>query len=466
MRLDEELQTSGYFWLPSNSEQKIPGNLVIKDGGEIELEVVGLFDNSIDGIRVAMNGSVTIDRIIGHVERYGLITLDESFYKNRNISFGGISKSKIHVNKAFLGVAYKENEEIFFNSFQFSVEGIDEWVGSSGIRVEHFLEKKSASITYTPPKEVTLNLNSGMKLQITFTWTLPGVPIQKEAKITQKTYFKLLSDQKLSLNDFISVAHKITTLLGFSIDRTVCIEKITATSEVIREEVDDNHTRPLTISIYYPSLPFTEKKPKIDLHRMLFRLVQIDSNAERIFNNWLEAYDEISPALNLYFSTKTGAHKYLDGKFLALVQGLETYHRRTSDMKQMDEDKFNELTVNLLDKCPNEYKEWLSGRLAHGNEVSLSRRVKNIIEPFKELLGESKERKKIIRAIVDTRNYLTHYNPSLKGSSAKGKELLSLCLKMEAIFQLHLLQILGFTQSEIQSIFENSYELQQKLKYM
>lgn len=229
MRLDEELQTSGYFWLPSNSEQKIPGNLVIKDGGEIELEVVGLFDNSIDGIRVAMNGSVTIDRIIGHVERYGLITLDESFYKNRNISFGGISKSKIHVNKAFLGVAYKENEEIFFNSFQFSVEGIDEWVGSSGIRVEHFLENKSASITYTPPKEVTLNLNSGMKLQITFTWTLPGVPIQKEAKITQKTYFKLLSDQKLSLNDFISVAHKITTLLGFSIDRTVCIEKITAT---------------------------------------------------------------------------------------------------------------------------------------------------------------------------------------------------------------------------------------------
>lgn len=152
MRLDEELQTSGYFWLPSNSEQKIPGNLVIKDGGEIELEVVGLFDNSIDGIRVAMNGSVTIDRIIGHVERYGLITLDESFYKNRNISFGGISKSKIHVNKAFLGVAYKENEEIFFNSFQFSVEGIDEWVGSSGIRVEHFLEKSLRLLLTLPPR--------------------------------------------------------------------------------------------------------------------------------------------------------------------------------------------------------------------------------------------------------------------------------------------------------------------------
>ncbi|UNP88286.1 hypothetical protein MNZ22_17015 [Aeromonas encheleia] len=466
MRLDEELQTSGYFWLPSNPEQRIPGSLAIKDGGEIELEVVGLFDNSTDGISRVMDDSIVLDRIIGHVETHGLVTLDDCFYKNRSISFGGISKSTIHVNKAFLGIAYEENEKILFNSFRFSVEGIDEWVGRCGIHVERLFEAKSASITYNPPEVVTLNLNSGMKLQITFTWTLPGFPIQKEARITQKTYFELSSDQENSLDYFISVAHKITTLLCFAIDKTVCIEKLTASLEVMRESIGNKHTRPVPISIYYPSLPFTKNKPKIDWHRMLFRFGQIQSDAEKIVNNWLEAYDEIEPALNLYFSTKVGAHKYLDGKFLALVQGLETYHRRTSDMKQMDETTFNELTANLLDKCPDGYKQWLSGRLFHGNEVSLSRRIKSIIEPFKELLGASKERSKIIRAIVDTRNYLTHYDPSLKDASAKGTELLSLSLKMEAIFQLHLLQILGFTQSEIKSVFENSYDLQQKLKYI
>jgi len=35
---------------------------------------------------------------------------------------------------------------------------------------------------------------------------------------------------------------------------------------------------------------------------------------------------------------------------------------------------------------------------------------------------------------------------------------------MEAIFQIHLLQVLGFTQTQIKSIFDNSDELQQKLK--
>lgn len=464
MRLHEEFKKSGYFWLPSNSEKRIPGTLVIKDGGNIELEVVGLFDDSIDGLNRAMNGAGTLERIVGHVEMHGLVTLDDCFYKNRNISFGGISKSTIHANKVFLGVTYEENEIILFNHLQFSVEGIDEWVGRSGIKVEHQFENKTASITYNPPEEVTLNLNNGMKLQVTFTWTLPGFPSQKEAKITQKTYFKLSSDQACSLNDFISAAYKITTLLGFAIDKTVCIEKVTATSEAIQQDIGNEKTALVPISIYYPSLPFAKNRPKIDWHRMLFRFGQIQNDVERIVNNWFDAYDEIDPALNLYFSTKTGAHKYLDGKFLALAQGLETYHRRTSKMKLMDEDAFEKLTSALIEQCPEEDREWLSGRLRYGNEVSLSRRIKSIIEPFKELLGTSKERNKLIRAIVDTRNYLTHYDQSLETVAVKGKELYMLCLKMEAIFQLHLLQILGFTQSEVKSVFENSHELQQKLK--
>lgn len=464
MRLDEEFKESGYFWLPSNPEKRIPGTLIIKDGGNIELEVVGLFDDSIDGINRAMNGSDALDRIVGHIEKHGLVTLDDCFYKNRNISFSGISKSAVHVNRAFLGVAYEENEVILFNYLRFSVEGIDEWVGRSGIKVEHQFENKSASITYNPPEEVTLNLNNGMKLHITFTWSLPGFPSEKEAKITQKTYFKLSSEQECSLNDFISAAYKITTLLGFAIDKTVCIEKVTAISEAIRRDIGNEKTVPVSISIYYSSLPFSKNRPKIDWHRMLFTFGQIQNDAERIVNNWFDAYEEIDPALNLYFSTKSGAHKYLEGKFLALAQGLETYHRRTSNMKLMNEDAFEELTSALIDQCPEENREWLSGRLRHGNEVSLSRRIKSIIEPFKELLGTSKERNKLIRAIVDTRNYLTHYGESLETVAVKGKELWVLCIKMEAIFQLHLLQILGFTQSEVKSVFDNSRELQQKLK--
>jgi len=464
LRIKEEFKKSGYFWLPSTPERQIPGTLIITDGGNIELEVVGWFDESIEGLNKAQNGKYELERIIGHIEKHGRVTLDDCFYKNQNISYGGISKSSVYVNKALIGVAYDNKKIVLINTFKFSVEGIDEWVGLSGIKVDSQIENPTVSITYSQPEEILLNLKNGMNLLITFSYTFPGVAHTTEAKITQKTYFKLVSEQERPLNDFISAASKITILLGFAIDKTVCLDQVSVTSDAIRQDIGNNKTMPSRISLYYASQPYTEIEPKIYWHRMLFRFGQIREDAERIVNNWFDAYEEIDPALNLYFSTKTGAYKYLEGKFLALAQGLETYHRRTSNEKLMDEAVFKELTENLIKQCPEENKEWLSGRLNYGNELSLRQRIKNIIEPFKEFIGTSKERSKLISTIVDTRNYLTHYDESLESKAASGRDLLLLCLKMEAIFQLHLLQVLGFTQEEVQSVFDRSDELQKKLK--
>ena len=129
---------------------------------------------------------------------------------------------------------------MLFNEFRFSVEGIDEWVGLSGIKVEYkFEELITASITYTPPDEISLNLNNGMKLLIAFSWTLPNCPHQREAKITQKTYFKLVSEKECPLDEYISEAYKIVTLLCFAIDKTVCIEQVSATSNSISQDIGD-----------------------------------------------------------------------------------------------------------------------------------------------------------------------------------------------------------------------------------
>jgi hypothetical protein len=196
---------------------------------------------------------------------------------------------------------------------------------------------------------------------------------------------------------------------------------------------------------------------------MLFSYGTIRSNAKDVFNNWINAYEIIAPALSLYFSTKIGAQKYLEGKFLALAQGLETYHRRTSDEKAMDSNEFESLVAIIIEACPDQHVEWLKGRLTHGNEINLAKRLKRIIEPFKDKLGNSRERKSLLRKIVDTRNYLTHYNEDLKDSAAHGSELWGLCQKMEVIFQLHFLKVIGFGDKEISTVLENCYPLKQKI---
>ena len=464
MRIRKEFVKKGEFWLPSNPDKKIAGTLTITDGGDIELEVIGLFGNEDDFLK-RVDG---LSRILGNIEEHGLVTLDNCFYRTWNIALaGGVSQSRISAHRAYCGIAYGEKEAPSFNTFSFSVEGIDEWVGITGIRAEVQLEPLSAKIGYAPPQEITINLNNDMTLLIGFSWTLPGSPIIKEAKITQSTYFKLTSSEKRELYDFISAAHKITNLLCFAIDETVSIENATGTSDDIQVDIGNGRQRPVQIKIYYPSLPFSKKEPKIDIYAMLFRFVQKQQDGDRIFNNWFRTYDEVGTALNLYFSTQTDAHKYHSGQFLALAQGFETYHRKMSDETYMDKTEFNNLVDALISICPEDKKEWLSRRLAYANEVSFRYRAKKVIEPFRSYLETNQEREelitKLINSITDTRNYLTHYDEGLKHKAAAGRDLWILCNRMEAIFQLHFLQRLGFTEEEIKAIVNRNSYLKRKL---
>jgi hypothetical protein len=143
---------------------------------------------------------------------------------------------------------------------------------------------------------------------------------------------------------------------------------------------------------------------------------------------------------------------------------MESYHRRTSDETVMPEEDYKQLCNVLVANCPKPNRKWLSEKLKYGNEISLSKRIKSIIEPFEQHIGISKNVKKMIRKIVDTRNYLTHYDESLKSKAAHGREFLDLCQKMEAIIQLHLLKLLGFGEEQIKEVLENNLELNYKLK--
>ena len=223
MRIKEEFKKLGYFWLPSAPSEKVPGTLSISDGGNIELEVLHQFERRppFGGVGFGRGGK----RIVGHIENNKIVTLDDCSFKSIGGSIG-ISKSLIRVGRVFIGVPDDKGEIPLFNSLTFSVEGIDEWVGISGFEFVPQFEEHTATISYQLPTDVSLNLDNGMQLLITFEWTPPRLPIITEARISQKTNFKLVSKDARELSDFISVVHKITTFLCFSIDQTVILDSM------------------------------------------------------------------------------------------------------------------------------------------------------------------------------------------------------------------------------------------------
>ena len=269
-----------------------------------------------------------------------------------------------------------------------------------------------------------------MELSITFNQGRTASLSPREEKITQKTYFKLVSQdarELRELNEFVSVARKIVEFLCFATNKIVCLDSMSATFENPQEDIEGGETSPIHVNIYYSSWPYSKDEPKINMYNMLFDFKEIQNDAEGIINNWIKSYEKYDSAFRLYFLAKMGEQTYLEEKFLTLGQGLEAYHQRI---------------------CRDMY---------------LRDRIMNIIEPFKDIIGTDENRQKLINSIMDTRNYLTHHTPSKELKAAKGVNLWPLCMKMELLFELHILQLMGFSREKIDSIVDSCPGLKRKL---
>ena len=457
MRIKEEIKRVGEFWLPASPKNKISGTLLISDGGNTKLELAEPLDSSLSAM-FSFN-SDNLGRILGHVETDGPVTLDNCYYINnrRSIVRGGLIASDIiGVNRVFTGFRYEKGVSPRFNEFTFSVEGIDEWVGISGIEVDAQFEKSALTISYNRPEDISLDLKDGMQLVITFAWTPPGFPNAQRAEVTQKTYFKLVSQGARELEEFTSVAQKITAFLCFVMNEIVCLDEMTAFSDNLRETFPDGRTALIPVEIYCPSWPYAKNEPAIDEWDMLFKYEDRQNRVESIINRWIDNYEQITPALDLYFLTKAGTLPTMNLQFLTLVQALEAFHRRTSDEKHMDADECKEICKKMIGECPEEHKDWFRPKLLRANELTLKNRFERMTEPFGNFMcGE--RRPQLIKSIKDTRNYLTHYDSDLESKAAKGEGLKFLCRKMNALFRLQFLKLIGFDEQEIDDIVDKSF---------
>lgn len=471
VKIKEEIKKTGQFWLPGYRE-KVPGVLSISNERGIELEVAQSLVSDPTSIVSPFINLDSFFQVIGHIQEYGFMILDgcQTSTSGFNFNLSQIQTSQtIWANRVFTGFPhpqYLQNGIPSFNTFKFSIEGIDEWLWIRGINVTNAIYRRgedtttiSRTISSKPPENISFNLTNGMRLEITFEMRGIDPPSPWRVGITQKAYFKLVSENAQELNEFLDIAQKIIDLLCFTINETVYLDSMSANSNAIIQNHGGGKTYPAPITIYHPSVYYYSKdQPKIDRNQMLFTFSDIRDNAEGMINKWIESYENYKNAFDLYFLAQLKPQLSLEVKFLTLAQGLEAYHRKPNENNEIDE----ELVASLIEFCPEDKRNWLKNRLEYPDRISLRERIKELINPFKEIFGNSKERNKLIHKILRTRNHLTHPDPRSESEAAKGEDLHTLCVKMELLFELHFLKLTGFAPEKIKSIADNCRTLQWK----
>ena len=426
MRITEKIIRDGEFWLPSDPENKISGTLTISDGGETELEILKPF-----GDITEFNRDDKIPRIVGFTnDGDGYVTLNNCFYLNKVFSFGSVKKSRIFVNNAILGACYSTDEEVTFNRINFSVEGLDTWLGISGMEFKHDKWPKTMSIKYVQPDTINITSIDGIEIKFAF---MPNYPLiaREEIKIKQEAYIQLTSKEEKPWSDFISVINRIHPFFCFAMDEIVCIKNVMGFSETaLRESNKEKNHIPVPLRLFYQSQLFSFKEPKPNFANMLFLFTHIEENLETTFNNWFKIVEQ---SVDLYFLSKIDAYKYMEGKFLSLTQGLEVYHRETYPDSKIPPDR-----------------------------LKLKKRLKDLLTPFKNFFGGSDG---ISEEISAFRNYFTHYNKKYEHTVKDANKRYSIYLKTQSLFQLLFLKRIGFSDEKIKQIAEDNYRLKQKLDW-
>ena len=452
MKLSESIKKHGYFSLPSISEHKMPGILYISESGKVELDIMGYVSlyTLIDPI---------ISRIVGVLETGEKVTIEDCLWIEKSSNSEGFTRIKICGSIALFGHEYMTDEKIEFNRVTFSINGLSEWLSISGITQE-LLENTSIAIKFEPPNDIHFLLEDGMKLSFVFELRISCA--FEDASLSQRVYVSIYSENPKPLEYFTGVIFKLNNFFCLAIDNTVTISCFSGYLKDITEVFGPDIIE-TQICIYYETT-YAEGNERISTHALLFRYEDVATCFENILKLWLHNYSISEPAFNLYFSSKSGGHKYLESKFLSLAQGIETFHDRNYPNElRIEKREFKDLKKSIIDCCPSDKKIWLEEMIKYGYKLTLRQRIKQLVEPFKELYGSDEQRNELIGKIVTTRNYLTHYDSKLKEKSAQGNELYNISIKLESLFQLHFLKLIGLELGQIENIVAKNNSLRNKI---
>lgn len=147
-------------------------------------------------------------------------------------------------------------------------------------------------------------------------------------------------------------------------------------------------------------------------HRLEYTLPypRVKENLGALLTNWYDLCQHVRSALVTFFSVRMDESGSGESSFLAVVRGIETWHRLVHNGQQMDEEGFADLMGRVADNLNAEEKNFVLSRLSRANELSLKQRLEGLVrlagDPLVSLVAEYA--KKWLKRVVSTRNNLAH----------------------------------------------------------
>lgn len=441
----------GQWWLADERAEPAPGVLTIDSDGIFSLELSG----ALGGQRLRKTVTQfarTQHRVVGELEDCTSVSLEGCFLRNDQ-SFSQIPSQLWHVHEAVFGVAFSAEEPWAFYGARLWLPGLTRWVQwNSTEPIEEFNEDGSAR-----------RVGISASLSIWPLWKVGELAVdlavragthrrnETTTELESAVLLRVRSSQLFTRRELHDVAIRpLQTVLGLATgDYTSAVRaEVTAAGATPEER--------------FSRLPWrwTPVKGNLDPERARYGFTYRDLSArgEEVLATTMQRLDSIAPVLDLYLASLRELG-YAEFSFNVVAQALETYHRCRCQGQLLPSDQWTALREQLhavidqtlLPQGLKTAQRALVQRLEYFNELGLRQRLRELLD----VVGGNAvtvcggDIKGFVNAVVETRNYYTHWNASLRERALRGGAAVYLTSRMRALLEILLLRELGFAPDSL-----------------
>lgn len=422
--MTDNLETTGFWHFHTDPKESYAGTLK-NDNGDITITLLGCTE--IPTKPFIVHGTTTNGK---------KITLFNCQQISRRMAFPGIPSVEINAVYCFVG-SHLTFDELNFNTAQIKISSLNEWVDVSGFNDFRNTEN-SVSISYSNPEPIVFHETESVKFILQFNRTSPLFNPTHECIIKQETLVLIKHKSHFNLDTFWDYVSEITSFLtlAYFSEPNVLDIKFKQGQNILEVKYAGQDTKPV--------------KEKKNRRHFLFTYKTIQNDFVSIFQKWTELNTTIDPVVNVLLEAFGNRNIINENKFLNIMQGIETFHRRRRHNEKESKESHKVKTTKIVETCPSEYQTWLKEKLNFSNEPTLQDRLKELFAEIDESLKDHLFPKveDIIKNSKNSRNYYTHYTKSLEKKALKGSSLFYLTERLKVFLLILLLKETGISNEK------------------
>ncbi|MFR9777308.1 HEPN domain-containing protein [Micromonospora sp. MS34] len=461
----QPLDVTGSFWLPGPGQVKRHGRLVFdpKDGATLFLSDA-LAEKRADGVMVEKGGG-NPNRILGLIEEPNHrqpVTL---------IDCGWLNRTKYYANAILIGGHFEDDDQTAFESVIVRLRDAAPWVGKNAISVEvdsalEGVDRREVVCRLDRPAASEGRFTRG-KVALDFRWSREDVELES-VKVNQWPEFVIEYDELTPLTRIYGDAGHLYNLSSLCTDRKDSFDSIYVYRSDHPEMLLSRKPIPGTRrSIELKARlgdPTQRKEVKpLSAHDVLVPLD--DLGGIQAVAAWLDKAAALTPIVGSLLTMRSEGI-YSENRFLNISSAAEGLHRATVGGSYLPPSEFRRLRRQIREKgVPAEHHAWFADVMAHANDPSLDRRLRDLARELPEvihaLVGDDVDA--WIRAVKKVRNNLTHLDEGREAFD--GADLHWLAESLFHVTRLCLLRRIGLVDDHLHKIAK-SVRMQGTLHYV